>query len=152
MRQRVPDSWEARLDRACKALPPRHAPDTLLPRVMAVVQARASLPWWQQAWPAWPRWVQCAFLVLGFAAASALTWYLPAVWPDGLGASLWSEAVSLAKGTLSAFRFAASMGNALEVALGQTARYLALGAAALCLGMYFSCLAVGTACYRLATK
>lgn len=67
---------EPQIDRALKQLPPIRAPHTLLPRVMAAVQAWAARPWYQRAWFTWPRSLQvasAAALVLVAIAVSAAT-------------------------------------------------------------------------------
>ena len=45
-------------------LPLLSAPSSLMPRVLAAVQAQADGPWWRQPWWRWPRLAQAAFLVL----------------------------------------------------------------------------------------
>jgi hypothetical protein len=55
---------EKRVDRALADLPPLTAPDTLLPRVLAAVQAWAERPWYQRAWLTWPVGLQVASAVL----------------------------------------------------------------------------------------
>ena len=48
------DELEALVDRELRRLPPPRAPHTLLPRVMAAVEAWAQRPWYTRAWFAWP--------------------------------------------------------------------------------------------------
>ena len=45
---------EALLNSELKALPPLKAPSSLAPNVMAILAARARIPWWQRAWWDWP--------------------------------------------------------------------------------------------------
>jgi len=45
---------EAEIERQLKSLPELVAPQSLAPRVMALLARRASLPWYRQSWPAWP--------------------------------------------------------------------------------------------------
>jgi hypothetical protein len=69
---------ERHVDRALADLPPLGAPDTLLPRVLAAVQAWAERPWYQREWLTWPRGLQAAsvapllLVVLGVAIALPL--------------------------------------------------------------------------------
>ena len=49
-----PADFEHRLTRELQMLPTPRAPGTLLPRVMAAVQAWALRPWYQRAWFTWP--------------------------------------------------------------------------------------------------
>lgn len=55
---------EERVDRALADLPPLDAPDTLLPRVLAAVQAWADRSWYQRAWLTWPVGLQVASVAL----------------------------------------------------------------------------------------
>ena len=65
---------ERHVDRALSDLPPLSAPDTLLPRVLAGVQAWAERPWYQRAWLTWPAGLQAASaaLLLLVVAAGAI--------------------------------------------------------------------------------
>ena len=55
---------EQHVDRALADLPPLTAPGTLLPRVLAAVQAWADRPWYQRAWLTWPVGLQVASAAL----------------------------------------------------------------------------------------
>src|SRR5436190_15551415 len=55
---------ERHVDRVLADLPPIGAPDTLLPRVLAAVEAWAERPWYQRAWLTWPVALQAASVVL----------------------------------------------------------------------------------------
>lgn len=48
------DDLERLADRELRRLPAPRAPHTLLPRVMAAVQAWAGRPWYSRAWFTWP--------------------------------------------------------------------------------------------------
>jgi hypothetical protein len=49
-----PADLERRVGWELRRLPGPEAPDTLLPRVMAAVQAWARRPWYERAWFTWP--------------------------------------------------------------------------------------------------
>lgn len=66
-----------RVGRALAQLPPLRAPHTLLPRVMAAVQAWALKPWYQRAWFTWPLGWQLAALASLVLAAASAWWLLP---------------------------------------------------------------------------
>jgi len=55
---------ERHVDDVLADLPPLGAPDTLLPRVLAAVQAWAARPWYQRAWLTWPIGLQVASAAL----------------------------------------------------------------------------------------
>lgn len=63
---------EAFIHERLRQLPPRSAPASLVPRVMAVVQARHALPWWRQAWWHWPLAAQVALVTIALAALGAV--------------------------------------------------------------------------------
>jgi hypothetical protein len=63
------------VDRQLKQLPVRRAPHTLLPRVMAAVQAWTGRPWYERAWFTWPlgwQLASVAFLILLVGGSAAL--------------------------------------------------------------------------------
>lgn len=67
-----PAELERRVDASLRRLPPPAAPSTLLPRVMAAVDARARQPWYTRAWSTWPgAWRIASAIVLVIAAAAA---------------------------------------------------------------------------------
>jgi hypothetical protein len=70
---------ERRVDRALADLPPLGAPDTLLPRVLAAVQAWADRPWYQRAWLTWPRGLQAASVALLLVVVLGVATALPLV-------------------------------------------------------------------------
>jgi len=74
---------EKHVDRALADLPPLTAPGTLLPRVLAAVQAWAERPWYQRAWLTWPVGLQVASaaLLLLLVAGGALA--MPLVHAQG---------------------------------------------------------------------
>jgi hypothetical protein len=74
---------EKHVDRALADLPPLAAPGTLLPRVLAAVQAWAERPWYQRAWLTWPVGLQVASaaLLLLLVAGGALA--MPLVQAQG---------------------------------------------------------------------
>ncbi len=75
------EQLEAAIDRELKALPELPAPHGLAPRVMAAVERRARVRWYQQSWQAWPVGLQAASLALMLACFAGLcfaAWKLPA--------------------------------------------------------------------------
>ncbi len=70
-----PADLERLVARELRALPPPRAPRTLLPRVLAAVDASARRPWYSRAWMTWPAaWQAVSVLVLiaGVAGAALL--------------------------------------------------------------------------------
>ena len=72
---------EQKVDRELKRLPAPRAPHTLLPRVLAAVDAWARRPWYTRAWFTWPLGWQVASVVL-LALVAAGAWMLPPAPPS----------------------------------------------------------------------
>jgi hypothetical protein len=71
-----PADLERLVDRELRALPPARAPRTLLPRVMAAVDA-ARRPWYARAWLTWPAAWQAVSVVALMAAVAGGAMLLP---------------------------------------------------------------------------
>jgi hypothetical protein len=67
-----PEKLERLIHRTLRSLPDRRAPHTLEARVLAAVTARMALPWWRQAFTAWPLAARAVFLVVSTTAAAGL--------------------------------------------------------------------------------
>jgi hypothetical protein len=70
------DDLERRVHDELRRLPAPRAPQTLLPRVLAAVEAWATRPWYARAWFTWPLGWQIAS-VAALALAVYGTWNLP---------------------------------------------------------------------------
>ena len=81
-----PADLEQTVHRELRQLPPPRAPHTLLPRVLAAVDAWSRRPWYARAWFTWPLGWQ-----LASAAVAALVmyglWSLPAAAPPEVAAA-----------------------------------------------------------------
>jgi hypothetical protein len=67
---------EQRVDRELRRLPAPRAPHTLLPRVLAAVEAWVNRPWYTRAWFTWPMGWQVASVALVVLAFVGV-WMLP---------------------------------------------------------------------------
>ena len=67
---------EQRVDRALRRLPAPHAPQSLLPRILAAVDGWARRPWYTRAWLTWPMGWQAASVAAAIALAYG-AWILP---------------------------------------------------------------------------
>jgi len=84
-------------DRALRDLPLPRAPHTLLPRVMAAVDAWTRRPWYTRAWFTWP----LQWQIVSVAAIAALAfgaWHLPSPPPSvtataGASRAIWEALV-----------------------------------------------------------
>lgn len=70
------DELERRVHDELRRLPAPFAPETLIPRVLAAVDAWARRPWYARAWFTWPVGWQAASIVL-VALGIYATWNLP---------------------------------------------------------------------------
>ena len=140
---------EEAVDRDLKCLPELRAPNTLMFRVMKVIEARLSLPWYRQSWQMWPVALQAVSLVVLLAIFGSLcfgTWKLTHV-----------ESVATATGSVSHYfggfgviwHAAAALISALIVAVKQLGTgFLVAIFAALALG-YALCVGLGTVYLRV---
>jgi hypothetical protein len=72
---------EHRVHRELRRLPAPRAPHTLLPRVLAAVEAWVNRPWYTRAWFTWPLGWQVASVAL-LVLAVAGVWMLPPAPPS----------------------------------------------------------------------
>lgn len=144
------ESWETRLDRELKALPDRAAPRTLIPRVLAAIEARACLPWYRRPWWEWP----LPFQVLSLLGLSALlglaTWLLIHAGDIGLTVSVPGEVQSLLAPVAPVWSALSALAGAVASVLRGLGGWVVLAGGGFCAVMYLSCIGLGTACYRLA--
>jgi hypothetical protein len=141
---------ESRLDRGLKALPLLAAPRTLVPNVLARLEARLAREWWRRAWWHWPVAAQGAFLLLALALvalASTGSWVVT----DGLdtGARMLGERLSGLADLGQRFAPLTETGLALAERFG--ASLLFYGGIAV-LFAYVACLGAGTALLRIVWK
>jgi hypothetical protein len=150
MNEHESSQLEAAVDRELKALPDLRAPQGLLPRVMAAIEQRAVLPWYQRAWQTWPVPLQVVSMLVLLVAFSGLCvggWQLvhaPAVAAATSEASGWFRTLSRCLSTLGV------LANALVLAVRSLGpRVLSGIVMALLLG-YAACVGFGTLYVRLA--
>ena len=150
IRQSPPDDWEALLDRELKRLPERPAPTTLVPRVMAAIQARARLPWYRQAWSTWPHFAQGFSLAVLSLLLGALTYaclHFPELGaPDAFRAQLDTWLAPLA----ALWTVGQSLGDVVVALCSKTGGWICVGLGIMCVTAYLSAVGAGTALYRLA--
>ena len=80
------DDLRAIVDRELRQLPTPRAPETLLPRVLAAVDAWTWRPWYMRAWFAWPAAWRAASVALLVLVVSVL-WNLPPAPPSVVAAA-----------------------------------------------------------------
>jgi hypothetical protein len=141
---------EAAVDRELKALPDLRAPQRLLPRVMAVIEQRAVLPWYRRAWQTWPLPLQVVSMLALLTAFSGLcfgSWQLvhaPAVAAATSEASGWFRTLSRSLSTLGV------LANALVLAVRSLGPLVLSGIVMALLLGYAACVGFGALYVRLA--
>ena len=144
------DRLAAEIDRELKSLQELQAPSTLIPRVSAALAQRRSSPWYRQPWAAWPGPMRAAaFVILAafFVSLCLGAWRLPET-------ESYSAAARHVAGWLSGLTTLWNALNALVSTLAQAVQQLGRGILLGCLAAvalaWAMCLALGTACLRLA--
>ncbi len=141
---------EAAVDRELKALPSLRAPQSLLPRVMAMIERHVVLPWYRRAWQTWPLPLQVVSMLVLLAAFAGLcfgSWQLvhaPAVASAASEASGWFRMLSRAFNTVGV------LANALALAVRSLGPLVLTGIAVALLLGYAACVGFGTLFVRLA--
>jgi hypothetical protein len=94
---------ESFIHRTLRSLPDRPAPHSLEARVLAAIEARASLPWWKKSFAQWPIAARCIFLL--FSAGLIKLAVMGTVWAvGGFQASEFAHAFSTTFSWLEAIR------------------------------------------------
>lgn len=131
-------------------LPERPAPETLIPRVLAQIQARTHKRWWQRAWIHWPRSAQLASLPLMLASACGTAYGLSMLCKLVLAQLGMISMAQTMDSVIATWDLINVLGNAamlLGRSAGQTWLVLVLFVPLI---MYLACVALGTLCYRMA--
>lgn len=148
---RLDAAWETRLDREFKGLPDRAAPHTLIPRVMAAVQARVCAPWYRRPWWDWPPALKIVSL-LGMSGLLGLaTWLVMHCSEYPWTAAAAGELKTWLAPLNPVWTLLTSLAGALALVFKGTGSWILLGAGGLCAIMYLSCVALGSAVYRVAS-
>jgi hypothetical protein len=139
------DSLEAWADRALKQLPERRAPAHFAPKVLAAIQKRRVLPWYRRPWLTWPR----QFQVLSVGSLGTLG--TGAVWAMGAARAAATPVVATVKNDASSvWNILNALSQALTLAAAQVPSYIWIGLVSVIAVAWLSCLALGTACWKLA--
>jgi hypothetical protein len=150
MDNRIDPKLEALIHQELRKLPSRRAPQTLAPRVLAAIQARAQQSWWQRPWTTWPFKFRLAFMVAAVCSATlflSLSFgVLNGTIADSFGLKLGQEFGFL----LPVWEVLRALGNAVLLLARSINQSLLLALSSLVFMMYLACMAIGTACCRVA--
>ena len=150
MKDEFDPKLEALLSDELKALPPLQAPATLATGVMAILAARARVPWWQRAWWDWPLSAKAAFVVLTIAVAGAMGGggHFLGEGAAGYSADL-MERFNPADGIFGNFT---PLADAAILMWHQFAQPFVFYGAVLAGALYLMFVGLGSVCFRLAAK
>ena len=141
---------EALIHQELRKLPSRRAPQTLALRVLAAIQDRAQKSWWQRPWTTWPFKFRLAFMVAAVCSATLFLSLSFAVLngniTDLFGLKLGQEFGFL----LPIWEVLKALGNAGLLLTRSINQSLLLALSSLVFMMYLACVAIGTACCRVA--
>ena len=143
-----PADLETLVGRELRRLPMPRAPHTLLPRVLAAVQAWAQRPWYQRAWFTWPhRWqiASVAALILIILGGAVL---LP-ITIAAAGAAASTVTGRVMEDVAPVAQFAEATTNAARVIWRALLAPVVVYAFALVLLMWLACAALGAALSRV---
>ena len=135
-------------DRELRELPLMQAPASLVPRVMAVVRAKAAAaeaPWWLQPWSEWPMLARAALFIAAILIAS-IFFSGSVVLDDQMRTYAAQSSFS------SLFGDFATYGNTAALLWQKIGQPLFLTRLAVCVLTYFVCVGLGTAMFRIATQ
>ena len=141
---------ESLLSDELKSLPPVKAPASLLPNVMAVLAARARMPWWQHAWWDWPLTAKVAFVLLAVSIAGLLGGGGSILGDSAAGYS--TEVLERFNGMEGTFDLFAPLVDAAALVWARTAQPFLLYGVFIVGALYLMCVGMGTACVRYALK
>jgi hypothetical protein len=145
MEKEIEQKLETLIHQELRKLPARRAPASLAPRVLAAIHAREQQASWQRPWIAWPFKVRLIFGSAAMISAALFVFF---------GFEFLSGNLSKAS---DSFAFLSPLWEVLW-ALGQATlllvrsinQALLLAVFAVIFLMYLACLAIGTACFRVA--
>jgi hypothetical protein len=146
------ENWAEVLDQELRKLPDHEAPPTLIPRVMAALHAKGRLPWWRRGWWHWPPAAQIVVLLVFSGLLGVLTYYATWGWDGAFLAQASRKLGEWLAPLEPTWRALSALLRAFDLVFRKFGQWLPLVGAALCLAMYFSCIGLGTAAYRLAAR
>jgi hypothetical protein len=142
---------EAFIHEELRRLPELHAPVTLVPRVLELIQAQALRPWWRRSWWSWPRPMQAGSFIAFVISAALLTLLGWALWQYGVSLSPQLDQQLAPMRTL--WDVLGPLCNAFAVVLRAVAMHPWMLAACLfSAAMYLMLVGVGSCFVRLADK
>lgn len=141
---------EAEVDRMLKALPALRAPDTLIPRVLAIVGAEPRVPWYRRPWQTWPLALQMGSLAVALVFYAGL-YFCIEEFVHALRGTYVAAQVNSMLGVLSAvYQAISTLADAFSLVLRRVSTGWLVACGALVLLSYGACVGLGTIFARLA--
>jgi len=150
MNENKDSQLEAAVDRELKALPNLRAPKTLLPRVMAVIDQRAGVPWYRRAWQTWSLPLQAVSMLVLLAAFAGMCFGSWQLVHGSAVASATSEASGCFRILSTTLSTLGVLVNALALAVRSLGSVVLFGILVALLLGYAVCVGFGTLYVRLA--
>lgn len=128
------------------------APSTLIPRVIAAIEAEAHAPAWRRPWWTWPLTLKAASLACFFTAVVAVlygsNWAL-----DQIKVSAVPERIAYGWDAVAVIgEVIGTLGRALLIVCQSMGQPWLLALLMLAFLMYLTCVGVGTVCFRVAVN
>jgi hypothetical protein len=143
-----PVDLETLVGRELRRLPMPRAPHTLLPRVLAAVQAWAQRPWYERAWFTWPLGLQIASIAALILIVGGSAMLLPNAIASA-GAAVSALTGRVMEDVAPVTQLAAETTNAARVIWRVLLEPVAVYAFAIVLLMWLACAAFGAALTRV---
>jgi hypothetical protein len=139
---------ESFIHRSLRSLPDRPAPRSLESRVLAAIEAQASLPWWRKSFAQWPVAARVVFVLL--SAGLVKLALMATVWATGgFQASEFVNAFSTQLSWLEAIRGAIrGTIESFSILLRNIPPVWLYGTVAVIAGVYASLFSLGATAYR----
>lgn len=136
-------------DRTLKQLPPRSAPATLAPRVLAQIARQPALAWYRRPWMSWPRQFQWLSVVL-FAMVMGCLYGL--LWPALTSVNVTAAPTEWVQPVSTTVTIFGALGNAAASVLRNTQGWVLATGLGILASLYLSCIGLGTACWRIVSN
>ena len=150
MSERDEQDLERWAQRELRGLPLVPAPPSLVPRMLAALEAQARLPWWRCPLWTWPLAARVAFFVTALAFVAGVAFFARDL-DENWSMETLAQAALAKFGVLdplwSLLAALVSAATTMVDSLGPNARWIGGG---LALAMWFACVGIGSLCYRVA--
>lgn len=152
MKEQPKQSLEAVIHRELRQLPARRAPAALRSRVLATLEARARLPWWQRPWASWPRGGRLLSITLMSSLVLFFAYATLVAWQSSFAISMVTRAEMVIAPFAPVWETVLSVANALFLVLRSLDPIYLMAATSVVLLSSLSCLGLGTVCYRFVLR